>query len=161
MVLIIEMIFPASRGLSSDRRLGLACLLLLPLLLVDQALCEAVFGRTMYRAIDSQIIRFTLALRLGLSFVGGEDFNLRLVLFVLAFLLVIFRWFVHSGSGISCSGGCLDDLVQICDRLWIFCCEFLSSPFVPIALFEGDNDTVFAHIRDGGADLTESTDINM
>ena len=121
-IIIILGVGSSLRWLLLDWAFGLTCLFFLPLLLlVDQTIYKAMLGRTVNRAIDGKVLRFTLSSWQSLSFSYGKDFSFSLALLVLVLLLIFsIGLSVHSGSGIGCLCYCIENLVELSDRLRVF-----------------------------------------
>jgi hypothetical protein len=104
------------------------------------------------RAVNKEVIRFTLASGRSFSLLSCKDIGIAvLTLLVLVLLSVLCRpgglgLFVHSSSGISCLGGCLDDLVEFSHRLHILNGQLLYGSFILTTLLEGHNHLIFNHI---------------
>ena len=80
-----------------------------------------MLGRTVNKAIDGKVLRFTLSSWWSLSFSCDQDLSFGLTLLFLVLLLIFsIGLFVHSGSGIGCFCHCIENLVELSDRLWVF-----------------------------------------
>ena len=92
---------------------------LLLLLLIDYAVYKAMLGRTVNRAINRKVHRFTLTSRWSFSFSYDKDLSFSsLALLVLVLLLVFsIRLTVHSGSVVGYLRRCIENLVELGNRL--------------------------------------------
>ena len=62
---------------------------------------------------------------------------------------------MHSCSGISCLGRCLDDLVKLSHRFRVFSGQLFGGLFILAALLEGYEHLIFNHVRSRIVDITE------
>lgn len=110
-------------------------------------------------AVNRKVVRITLTSKWSLSLAGGKDFSVRLALLVHALLFVLLGQAVHPLSGICRPHRRLGDLVELGDHLRVLGDKLLRGPFIFATLFEGYSDPIFAHVRDGVADLAKPADV--
>ena len=79
-----------------------------------------MLGRTVNKAIDGKVLRFTLSSWWSLSFSCDQDLSFGLALLFLVLLLIFsIGLFMHSGSGIGYLCQCIENLVELSNCLQV------------------------------------------
>lgn len=139
-------------------------LFLLFLLLIYRALHKDVLGWTMNRAVNGDVIRFTMVSGQSFSLLNWEDISVPIFMLRVLVLLPIvcslggLRLSMHSWSGIGYLSGCLNDLVEFGHCLWVLSGQLLHGPFILATLLEGHNHPVFNHVGGCVVDIAEPSD---